>query len=197
MSTVIERASGSVQWFSTVSMHGGVALLVGDGHRRGRDAVEGWRAPSAARETRDPCRRRRRAGSRAGAAATNGSVELSPPASAGTTWRDAAGRDAPRARRNARTSSSPRGIFSTITVGAPIIAEGTTSASSGTSSTSTTLDRAVTPDRLLAPSACRCTGRRRRPCRGWRRRRAMSSQVLASASRRIASHLRARGRRPP
>ena len=38
--------------------------------------------------------------------------------------------------RNATRISPPSGIFSTITVGAPIIAQGTTSASSSTSSTS-------------------------------------------------------------
>src|SRR4051794_40502670 len=72
------------------------------------------------------------------AATVNGIVEFSPPASIGIVW----GIWRPRgswSAVNAASASSPLGSFSTITVGAPIIAEGTTSASSGTSSTSTTV----------------------------------------------------------
>ena len=70
------------------------------------------------------------------AATLNGVVELRPPASIETVCVIGLPRKSCSALK-ARMISSPRGSFSTITVGAPIIAEGTTTASSGTSSTST------------------------------------------------------------
>ncbi len=70
------------------------------------------------------------------AATLNGVVELSPPASIETVCVISLPMNSCSAL-NARMISSPRGSFSTITVGAPIIAEGTTTASSGTSSTET------------------------------------------------------------
>ena len=70
------------------------------------------------------------------AATTNGVVELSPPASIEVVCVGSGRRSLPSALK-ARITSVPRGSFSTITVGAPIIAEGTTNASSGTSSTET------------------------------------------------------------
>ncbi len=75
------------------------------------------------------------------AATTRGMVELIPPHSMGMV----AVASRPRCRSRARsacTPSPPEGIFSTITVGAPIIAVGTTSAWSGTSSRSQTVIRA-------------------------------------------------------
>src|SRR4051794_35578777 len=70
------------------------------------------------------------------AATVNGIVEFSPPASIGMVCVISRPRCVCSAA-NAASASSPLGSFSTITVGAPIIADGTTSASSGTSSTST------------------------------------------------------------
>ena len=70
------------------------------------------------------------------AATLNGVVEFKPPASIETVCVICRPRYSSSVR-NARMISSPLGSFSTITVGAPIIADGTTSASSGTSSTAT------------------------------------------------------------
>ena len=75
-------------------------------------------------------------GSPSRAATVNGIVEFSPPASIGIVCVIVRPRCSCSARK-ASTASLPLGSFSTITVGAPIIAEGTTSASSGTSSMST------------------------------------------------------------
>jgi hypothetical protein len=60
-------------------------------------------------------------------------VELIPPHSIGMVASAVRPRCASSARSDA-TASSPRGIFSIITVGAPIIAVGITNQSSGTSS---------------------------------------------------------------
>src|SRR4051794_15553812 len=70
------------------------------------------------------------------AATVKGIVEFSPPASIGMVCVISRPRWSCSAAK-AASASSPLGSFSTITVGAPIIADGTTSASSGTSSTST------------------------------------------------------------
>src|SRR5579871_4835522 len=72
------------------------------------------------------------------AATTKGIVELMPPASPQTMWVTRHPRWSCSASR-ALTASSPRGSFSTITVGAPIIADWTTTASSGTSAASTSV----------------------------------------------------------
>ena len=75
------------------------------------------------------------AGRRAAAPTMNGMVEFNPPASAQST----APIFLPRNRsslRNASMISPPCGIFSTITVGAPIMAQGTANSSSFISSTS-------------------------------------------------------------
>ena len=89
-------------------------------------------SPSAIRERRGPSRRRR---SRAGQSTHRrpaGIVELIPPHSIGIVANALRPRCASSLRSEA-TASSPLGIFSTSTVGAPIIAVGITSASSGTS----------------------------------------------------------------
>src|SRR3954452_14142589 len=69
-------------------------------------------------------------------ATVTGIVEYSQPASIGMMCVVSRSRCSCSAMK-AWSASSPLGSFSTITVGAPIIADGTTSASSGTSSTST------------------------------------------------------------
>src|SRR3954451_4264229 len=70
------------------------------------------------------------------AATVNGMVEFKPPASIGMVCVISRPRWVCSAAK-AASASSPLGSFSTITVGAPLIADGTTNASSGTSSTST------------------------------------------------------------
>ena len=70
------------------------------------------------------------------AATTNGVVELTPPASPQSTASIFRPSNCSSARK-ALINSSPCGSFSVITVGAPIMQTGTTSASSGNSSIST------------------------------------------------------------
>jgi hypothetical protein len=71
------------------------------------------------------------------AAATIGMVEFTPPTSAHAMWVIGPSRNGSSARTGVTTSSS-EGSFSTMTVGAPIIATMTTRALAGTSSTLTT-----------------------------------------------------------
>ena len=137
MSTVMERAKRSVQRLSMVVMRAMLpfssASAIGVAETPCSVGVTIWISgkarpmPSASTSGIFIC-----------AATPKGVVELSPPASIETVC--VIGR--PRYSSSvlkARMISSPRGSFSTITVGAPIIAEGTTRASSGTSSTSTSV----------------------------------------------------------
>ena len=76
-------------------------------------------------------------GSPARAAAAIGIIELIPPASMHATWVGARP-SASASAAIARAGSSPAGIFSTMTAGAPIMPTGRTNASSGTASSATT-----------------------------------------------------------
>src|SRR5712664_3831404 len=135
MSTVIERARRSVQRLLTVVMSAVLpfssARAIGVAEIPNRVGVTIWISgnarpmPSASTNGILIC-----------AATLNGVVELRPPASIETVCVIGRPRYSPSSL-NARMISSPLGSFSTITVGAPIIADGTTSASSGTSSMST------------------------------------------------------------
>src|SRR6476469_4191883 len=88
-------------------------------------------------------------GSPVSAASASGISEFIPPISIGTTW-VAATPVASSSARSAVSVSVPLGSFSWLTVGAPSIATGTTTASGGTSSIVTTV---TGPCRVIAASA--------------------------------------------
>ncbi|MDF2664536.1 MAG: hypothetical protein K0R81_386 [Microbacterium sp.] len=137
ISTHATRAMRSVQVLSTVES---TAVLPFSSAKASGEAVTPYSVGSTICSSGNarPMPSASSSGSPRAAAAAIGIVEFTPPASAQAMWVTGRPREAASACTGA-TTSSRLGSFSTMTVGAPIIATVSTRASSGSSSSPTTV----------------------------------------------------------